>query len=57
VFPHRDDPFIEDMGEALRFYSGSAYVHGDDADALAARSRPRWPRAAPARWSCRISAR
>lgn len=35
VFPHRDQPFIEDMGEALRFYSGSAYVHGDNADALA----------------------
>lgn len=35
VFPHRDPPFIEDMGEALRFYSGSAYVHGDNADALA----------------------
>jgi prophage DNA circulation protein len=35
VFPHRDDPFIEDMGEALRFYSGSAYVHGDDVDSLA----------------------
>jgi prophage DNA circulation protein len=35
VFPHRDDPFIEDMGEALRIYSGSAYVHGDNADALA----------------------
>lgn len=35
VFPHRDAPFIEDMGEALRFFSGSAYVHGDNADALA----------------------
>jgi prophage DNA circulation protein len=35
VFPHRDPPFIEDMGEALRFYSGSAYVHGDNADSLA----------------------
>lgn len=35
VFPHRDLPYIEDMGEALRFYSGAAYVHGDNADALA----------------------
>jgi prophage DNA circulation protein len=35
VFPHRDPPFIEDMGEALRFYGGTAYVHGDNADALA----------------------
>lgn len=35
VFPHRDPPFIEDMGEALRFYGGAAYVHGDAADALA----------------------
>jgi prophage DNA circulation protein len=34
-FAKRDDPFIEDMGEAPRFYSGSAYVHGDNADALA----------------------
>ncbi len=36
VFPHRDPPFIEDMGESLRFYSGAAYVHGDNADQLAA---------------------
>lgn len=35
TFPHSDLPFIEDMGEALRFFSGSAYVHGDDADAQA----------------------
>jgi prophage DNA circulation protein len=34
-FPNRDDPFIEDLGEAPRFYSGSAYVHGDNADSLA----------------------
>ncbi|WP_316191607.1 MULTISPECIES: DNA circularization N-terminal domain-containing protein [unclassified Bradyrhizobium] len=34
-FPNRDDPFVEDLGEAPRFYSGSAYVHGDNADALA----------------------
>lgn len=36
VFPHRDDPYIEDMGEAVRLFSGAAYVHGDNADALAA---------------------
>ncbi|MFZ5715753.1 MAG: DNA circularization N-terminal domain-containing protein [Bradyrhizobium sp.] len=35
VFPHRDPPFIEDMGEALRYYGGTAYVHGDNADGLA----------------------
>lgn len=35
VFPHRDAPYIEDMGEALRFYTGAAYVHGDNADQLA----------------------
>lgn len=35
VFPHRDEPFIEDMGASVRYYSGSAYVHGDNADALA----------------------
>jgi prophage DNA circulation protein len=35
TFPHRDDGFIEDMGRALRFFSGTAYVHGDDCDALA----------------------
>ncbi len=34
-FPNRDDPFVEDLGEAPRFYSGAAYVHGDAADALA----------------------
>ena len=33
-FPHRDDPFIEDMGEAARYFSGSAYVHGDEVDSL-----------------------
>lgn len=37
VFPHRDDPFVEDMGEAPRYFSGTAYVHGDDADAQAVR--------------------
>ncbi|WP_164635040.1 DNA circularization N-terminal domain-containing protein [Rhodopseudomonas sp. BR0G17] len=35
VFPHRDDPYIEDMGRSLRYYAGSAYVHGDNADDLA----------------------
>ncbi len=34
VFPHRDAPFIEPMGEALRYYSGTAYVFGDNVDAL-----------------------
>ncbi|MCB2106352.1 MAG: DNA circularization N-terminal domain-containing protein [Rhodobacteraceae bacterium] len=32
VFPNRDQPFVEDLGEAPRLYSGLAYVHGDDAD-------------------------
>jgi prophage DNA circulation protein len=35
-FPHRDSPYIEDLGEEPRFYEGAAYVHGDDADRLAA---------------------
>jgi prophage DNA circulation protein len=35
VFPHRDPPYIEDMGEALRYFGGVAYVHGDNADTLA----------------------
>lgn len=34
VFPHRDDPFVEPMGEALRYFSGTAYVFGDHVDAL-----------------------
>ncbi len=34
-FPNRDDPFVEDLGEAPRIYSGFAYVHGDAADQLA----------------------
>lgn len=34
-FPHRDAPFIEDLGEEPRIYSGHAYVHGEDADRLA----------------------
>lgn len=36
-FPHRDDPFIEDLGEDLRIFEGTAYVHGDDADAQGSR--------------------
>jgi prophage DNA circulation protein len=32
-FPHRDVPFVEDMGEAPRFFSGTAYVSGDDLEA------------------------
>jgi prophage DNA circulation protein len=35
-FPNRDDPFVEDLGEEPRFYSGVGYVHGDNADTLAA---------------------
>ena len=35
TFPNHDDPFVEDLGEEPRYYSGSAYVHGDNADALA----------------------
>ena len=34
-FPHRDDPFIEDLGEEPRYFEGTAYVHGDDADVQA----------------------
>jgi prophage DNA circulation protein len=34
-FPHRDDPFNEDLGQNPRYYDGEAYVHGDDADAQA----------------------
>ena len=33
-FPNRDQPFIEDLGEEPRFFSGAAYVHGDDVDSL-----------------------
>jgi prophage DNA circulation protein len=35
TFPNRDDPYVEDLGEEPRLYSGSAYVHGDNADGLA----------------------
>lgn len=34
-FVNRDVPFIEDLGERARSYSGHAYVHGDAADAAA----------------------
>lgn len=33
--PNSDDYFVEDLGQAPRFYSGAAYVHGDDADTQA----------------------
>lgn len=36
VFPNRDDPFVEDLGENPRYYEGEIYVHGDDVDATAA---------------------
>jgi len=36
-FPHRDDPYIEDLGENPRYFRGTAYVHGNDADAQANR--------------------
>lgn len=32
-FPHRDVPFVEDLGEAPRFFSGTAYIAGDDLEA------------------------
>jgi prophage DNA circulation protein len=34
-FPNRDDPFIEDLGQKARYFAGTAYVTGDDADAQA----------------------
>jgi prophage DNA circulation protein len=36
TFPNRDDPYVEDLGRLPRTYSGTAYVHGDAADSLAA---------------------
>lgn len=36
-FPHRDDPFVEDMGATARYHDGDIYVHGDDADAASVR--------------------
>jgi prophage DNA circulation protein len=36
TFPHSDIPFVEDMGEAARYFSGAAYVHGDNVDGLEA---------------------
>ena len=47
-FPHRDDPYVEDLGEEPRLYSGRAYVHGDQADALAARFAEALAAAGPA---------
>ncbi|MBI1202541.1 MAG: hypothetical protein GC182_08525 [Rhodopseudomonas sp.] len=32
-FVNSDKPFVEDLGEDPRHYSGHAYVHGDDVDA------------------------
>jgi prophage DNA circulation protein len=32
-FPMRDEPFLEDMGEAARSYEVDAYIHGDRTDA------------------------
>lgn len=34
-FPHRDDPYVEELGEEPRLFSGTAYVHGENADAQA----------------------
>ncbi len=33
-FVNRDDPFVEDLGENARYFSGAAYVHGDNVDSL-----------------------
>lgn len=38
-FPHRDDPYVEDMGRATVKISVTAYVAGDAADSEAARLR------------------
>ena len=35
VFPNRDDPYIEDLGEEPRTFTVVAYVHGNAADAAA----------------------
>lgn len=35
-FPLRDDPFLEDLGEAARYFSVTAYLASDAADAQAA---------------------
>jgi len=32
VFPNRDEPYIEDLGEEPRTFTVAAYVHGNDAD-------------------------
>lgn len=34
-FPNRDQPYIEDLGEEPRTFSVTAYLHGNDADAVA----------------------
>lgn len=34
-FPKRDDPFLEDLGEGARYFEGTAYTVGDDADTAA----------------------
>ena len=31
-FPHRDDPFNEDLGQAPRYFEGAAYLASDTAD-------------------------
>lgn len=31
-FPGSDDPFVEDLGRKAKYFEGSAYVTGDDAD-------------------------
>lgn len=36
VFPNRDDPYIEDLGEEPRTFTVMAYVHGNAADTAAA---------------------
>ena len=32
IFPNSDQPFNEDLGENPRYFSGSAYIFGDDVD-------------------------
>jgi prophage DNA circulation protein len=34
-YPNSDNYYVEDTGQAPRYYSGTAYVHGDDADTQA----------------------
>ena len=35
-FPNRDQPYIEDLGEEPRTFSVTAYLHGNDVDAVGA---------------------